>query len=213
VFALITLDIHFTMSVGKRQPEPLRRIITAHDSKSGRAIFSDAVGEQISFTGFPVPPGKPTTSDYALAYNTTTFPVQGLSPPTSTIPESKGNLDIKQYQSVLSNPSPLNPPNGTSCTIIEVPPGSVVPMHRTATLDYGVIIDGATELVLDSGETKSLAKGDVFVQRGTAHSWRNVTEKHENSGILRVFFVFQPIERVQLEGGNVVDQDLNLSLH
>jgi quercetin dioxygenase-like cupin family protein len=86
-------------------------------------------------------------------------------------------------------------------------------MHRTATLDYGVIIDGATELVLDSGETKSLAKGDVFVQRGTAHSWRNVTEKHENSGILRVFFVFQPIERVQLEGGNVVDQDLNLSLH
>jgi quercetin dioxygenase-like cupin family protein len=86
-------------------------------------------------------------------------------------------------------------------------------MHRTATLDYGVIIDGATELVLDSGETKSLAKGDVFVQRGTAHSWRNVTEKHENAGILRVFFVFQPIERVQLEGGNVVDQDLNLSLH
>ena len=201
------------MSVGQRHPEPLRRIITTHDSTSGRAIFSDAVREQVSFTGFPVPPGKPTTSDYALAYNTTTFPVQGLSPPTSTIPESKANLDIKHYHSQLSDPSPLNPPNGTSCTIIEVPPGVGVPMHRTMTLDYGVVIDGATELVLDSGEKKLLKKGDVFVQRGTAHSWRNVTEKKDNSGVLRVFFVFQPIEQVQLGGGKVVGQDLNLSLH
>jgi len=86
-------------------------------------------------------------------------------------------------------------------------------MHRTATLDYGVIIDGTTELVLDSGEKKLMRKGDVFVQRGTAHSWRNVTEKNDNSGVLRVFFVFQPIEHVQLEDGKVVGQDLNLSLH
>lgn len=201
------------MSLGQRQPKPLRRIITTHDPTSGRAVFSDAVGEQVSFTGFPVPPGKPTTSDYALAYNTSTFPVQGLSPPTSTTPESKANLDIKNYQSQLSQPAPLNPPNGTSCTIIEAPPNSVVPMHRTATLDYGVIIDGTTELILDSGEKKVLKKGDVFVQRGTAHSWRNITEKNDNAGVLRVFFVFQPIEKVRLEGGKIVDQDLNLSLH
>lgn len=201
------------MLLGQRQPKPLRRIITSHDATSGRAIFSDAVGEHVSFTGFPVPPGKPTTSDYALAYNTSTFPVQGLSPPTSATPESKANLDIKHYRSQLSDPTPLNPPNGTSCTIIEVPPNSVVPMHRTVTLDYGVIIDGTTELVLDSGEKKLMAKGDVFVQRGTAHSWRNMTEKNDNSGVLRVFFVFQPIEQVQLEGGKVVGQDLNLSLH
>ncbi|KAJ5865253.1 uncharacterized protein N7529_007169 [Penicillium soppii] len=201
------------MSAGKRQPGPLRRIITTHDSTSGRAIFSNVVREQVSFTGFPVPPGKPTASDYALAYSTNTFPVQGLSPPTSATPEPKANLDIKHYHSQLSDPSPLNPPNGTSCTIIEIPPGSVVPMHRTATLDYGVVIDGTTELVLDSGEKKILKKGDVFVQRGTAHSWRNMTEKKDNSGVLRVFFAFQPIEQVQLEGGKVVGQDLNLSLH
>lgn len=162
--------------------------------------------------GSRYPPGKPTTSDYALAYNTTTFPVQGLSPPTSTNPESKANLDIKHYHPQLSDPSPLNPPNGTSCTVIEVPPGSEVPMHRTATLDYGVIIDGTTELVLDSGEKRIMAKGDVFIQRGTAHAWRNTTGKRDNSGILRVFFVFQPVEQVRLEDGKVVSQDLNLSL-
>lgn len=200
------------MSVGQRKPEPLRRIITAHDPLSGQAIFTDTVGEQVPFTGFPVPPGKPTTSDYALAFNTNTFPVQGLSPPSSATPEPKANLDIKHYNSQLSNPSPLNPPTGTSCTIIEAPPGSVVPMHRTATLDYGVVIDGTTELVLDSGQKKLLKKGDVFVQRGTAHAWRNMTEKKDNSGILRIFFVFQPIEQVRLEGGKVVDQDLKLSL-
>ncbi|KAF3386674.1 hypothetical protein F1880_000715 [Penicillium rolfsii] len=193
-------------------PQPLRRIITTHDPTSGRAIFSDAVGEQVSFTGFPVPPGEPPKSDYALAYNTSTFPVQGLSPPSSENPESKANLDVKQYRSQLSDPSPLNPPNGTSCTIIEIPPGSHVPMHRTETLDYGVIIDGATELVLDSGEKKILRKGDVFVQRGTAHAWLNKTEKKDNSGVVRVFFVFQPIEQVQM-GGKLIRQDLKLSLH
>ncbi|KAJ5752127.1 hypothetical protein N7520_009044 [Penicillium odoratum] len=200
------------MSAGQRKPEPLRRIITTHDSSNGRAIFSDVVGEQVSFTGFPVPPGKPTTSDYALAYNTSTFPVQGLSPPTSATAESKANLDIKQYRSQLSDPTPLNPENGTSCTIIEVPPGAAVPMHRTATLDYGVVMSGTTELVLDSGEKKVLKQGDVFVQRGTAHSWLNTTGSKDNSGVLRIFFVFQPIEPVRLDGGKVIGQDLTLSL-
>lgn len=138
--------------------------------------------------------------------------MKGLSPLTSATPESKANLDIKQYHSQLSDPSPLNPPNGTSCTIIEVPPGAQVPMHRTRTLDHGVIIDGSTELVLDSGEKSVLKKGDVFVLRGTAHSWQNTTEAKDNSGVLRIFFVFQPIEQVKLEGGKLLDQDLALSL-
>ncbi|KAJ5248578.1 cupin domain protein [Penicillium chermesinum] len=178
------------MSTGQRQPQPLRIVYRV-----------------------PGSPGKPPSADYALAYNTSTFPVKGLSPPSSAIPESKSNLDIKSYHSQLSEPSPLNPPNGTSCTIIEAPPGKDVPMHRTESLDYGVVVDGTTELVLDSGEKRILKKGDVFVQRGTAHSWRNLTEKSDNGGVLRVFFVFQPIEKVQLEGGKTVDQDLSLSLH
>lgn len=90
----------------------------------------------------------------------------------------------------------MNPPTGTSCTIIKVPPGSGVPIHRTATLDYSIVINSTIELVLDSSKRKLLKKGDVFVQRGTAYAWRNTTEKKDNSGILRVFIVFQPIEQV-----------------
>ncbi|KAL2009151.1 hypothetical protein VTN00DRAFT_7345 [Thermoascus crustaceus] len=146
---------------------PLARVITAHDAKSDKAVFTNAVGENVSFTGFPVPPGKPPSSAYALAYTTNAFPVQRLSPPSSTVPEADANLGIKRYSSPLADPSPLNEPSGTACTIIEVPPGSEAPMHRTVSLDYGVVVDGTTELVLGSGEKRVLNKGDVFVQRGT----------------------------------------------
>lgn len=34
----------------------------------------------------------------------------------------------------------------------------------------------AVELILDSGETKMLRQGDVLLQRGTRHDWRNPSE-------------------------------------
>ena len=46
-------------------------------------------------------------------------------------------------------------------------------MHRTMSLDYGVVLQGEVELLLDSGEVRLLAAGDVAVQRGTMHAWRN----------------------------------------
>lgn len=51
-------------------------------------------------------------------------------------------------------------------------PGLLSPMHRTVSLDYGVVLEGEVELVLDSGETRVLKRGDVAIQRGTCHAWR-----------------------------------------
>ena len=45
-------------------------------------------------------------------------------------------------------------------------------MHRTETIDYGIVLDGEITLVLDGGETR-LKAGDVVVQRGTSHAWAN----------------------------------------
>ena len=45
-------------------------------------------------------------------------------------------------------------------------------MHRTETVDYGIVLDGEITLVLDSGETQ-LRAGDVVIQRGTSHAWAN----------------------------------------
>lgn len=46
-------------------------------------------------------------------------------------------------------------------------------MHRTQSVDYGVVIEGELTLVLDSGEEVPLRPGSVVVQRGTNHAWAN----------------------------------------
>ena len=49
-------------------------------------------------------------------------------------------------------------------------------MHRTETLDYAVILEGELTLVLDE-EDVALKAGDVVIQRGTSHAWRNLSDK------------------------------------
>jgi len=45
-------------------------------------------------------------------------------------------------------------------------------MHRTESIDYGVVIDGEMTLVLDDSEVL-LKPGSVVIQRGTNHAWAN----------------------------------------
>jgi mannose-6-phosphate isomerase-like protein (cupin superfamily) len=46
-------------------------------------------------------------------------------------------------------------------------------MHKTNTVDYAIVYDGEIWLELDNGETVHLKRGDVVVQNGTRHAWRN----------------------------------------
>lgn len=50
-------------------------------------------------------------------------------------------------------------------------------MHKTNTVDYAVVYDGEMWLELDDGETLHLKRGDVVVQNGTRHAWRNKGNK------------------------------------
>ena len=43
-------------------------------------------------------------------------------------------------------------------------------MHKTATVDYAIVLKGEIHAVMEAGE-KLLRAGDVLVQRGTNHSW------------------------------------------
>lgn len=45
-------------------------------------------------------------------------------------------------------------------------------MHRTETVDYGIVLEGELVLIVDDGETVVRA-GDIVVQRGTNHGWAN----------------------------------------
>jgi uncharacterized cupin superfamily protein len=45
-------------------------------------------------------------------------------------------------------------------------------MHRTETIDYGIVLDGEIVLIMDEGET-TVRAGDIVIQRGTNHGWAN----------------------------------------
>jgi len=49
-------------------------------------------------------------------------------------------------------------------------------MHRTESVDYGIVIEGEMTLVLDDSEVP-LKTGSVVVQRGTNHAWANRSGK------------------------------------
>ncbi|MCR5882951.1 cupin domain-containing protein [Rhizobacter sp. J219] len=49
-------------------------------------------------------------------------------------------------------------------------------MHRTESIDYGIVIEGEMTLVLDRGEAL-LKPGSVVVQRGTNHAWANRSDR------------------------------------
>ena len=46
-------------------------------------------------------------------------------------------------------------------------------MHRTATIDYDIVLAGTVGLELDDGAEVTLGPGDVVVQNGTRHRWHN----------------------------------------
>lgn len=49
-------------------------------------------------------------------------------------------------------------------------------MHRTESIDYGIVIEGEMTLVVDDGEV-CLKPGSVVIQRGTNHAWANRSGK------------------------------------
>lgn len=59
--------------------------------------------------------------------------------------------------------------------MIDFAPNELTPMHRAISLDYGVVLEGVFELILESGEKRIMRKGDISIQRATAHQWRNLS--------------------------------------
>lgn len=58
-------------------------------------------------------------------------------------------------------------------------------MHKTNTVDYAVVYEGEIWLELDDARTIHLKKGDVVVQNGTRHAWRN----KGNAPVTMLFFL------------------------
>jgi hypothetical protein len=139
-------------------PTP-KRYITTH-TKDGRSAFYDDISEAVT--------RQPITEemDFYLMYTTSNFPV-----------ELGNDDDIDKYRAFLDGSKPgLINHGGSVVRICDFKPVGDIearPMHRTLSIDYGIVTAGKMEAWLDSGEKRLLKVGDIVVQRGTNHAWKN----------------------------------------
>ena len=95
----------------------------------------------------------------------------------------KGEAAVAQVWSTPEVPANLNDGSdgvrragdqgGSMIRVVDFLPGRASRMHRSWSIDYAIILDGEIELQLDGGEVEQLETGDIVVQRGTSHLWRN----------------------------------------
>ncbi|MCJ1292902.1 hypothetical protein MMC34_004455 [Xylographa carneopallida] len=134
---------------------------------------------------------------------------------TTPTPSFTHDADLHAHTALDPVTAPLIVPHGTACRVVDIGPLSVSTnqetgkeatplMHRTQSLDYGVVVSGEVDLLLDSGETRTMRVGDVAVQRGTMHAWRN---KSETEWCRMVFVLIASEEAVA--GGKVLPEDLS----
>lgn len=152
----------------------VRRVVTGHD-KNGKSCFV-MDGHATNIKEMESMPGLALTD----LWETTDAPAS-----------NEGNADA------VTRPVHLEPPSkGTILRIVEFPPDSQwrnsadaakafesigaghakdsstadPMMHKTATVDYLIILKGEIYAILEDGETL-LKPGDIMIQRGTNHSW------------------------------------------
>jgi hypothetical protein len=169
----------------------MRRIVTGHNEQGQAIIVSESAPPNI--IPFAAVPG---TVFYEIwNTNASPAPIDNCADPT--------------MRPLQLHPTP----NGSVIRFVDIPPDSIQNnvsdediaagfaqmgaagattqksdsphklMHRTETIDYGILISGELWIVLDEGETK-LNVGDVVIQRGTNHAWSNRTNE-----IARMVFI------------------------
>lgn len=155
----------------------VKRFITTHDS-SKKAVFSDKISEDTVIDRIP-------GAAFRLGFVTKGVPV-----------DLNKEADLEVYEPYLKNPPGLVASGGTILRFVDMEPGLLSPMHRTVSLDYGVVLEGEVELVLDSGETRKMERGDVAIQRGTMHAWKNLS----STSWARMMYVLQECKPVEVDG-------------
>lgn len=80
--------------------------------------------------------------------------------------------------------------------MIDFAPAACSNMHRAVCLGFGTVCEGEFELSLDSGEKRVLRPGDVSVNRGGMHMWRNLSP--DKAG--RMLFVLLDVKPVIVNG-------------
>jgi naringenin degradation protein FdeH len=164
-----------------------RRVVTGHTPDGVSVVVADG----------PVPVSREIPEDgvaFHEIWNTTGAPAP------LTAREDPDPTEVE-----LAVPPPRH---GTKIRINEFQPGFLderglqSPVHRTASVDYGIVLVGEITLVLDDSEV-TLHAGDVVVQRGTGHAWANRSDSVTKVAFILVDGEFTPDLLATLPAGAV----------
>ncbi|KAF7193260.1 Ascochitine biosynthesis cluster protein 2 [Pseudocercospora fuligena] len=170
-------------------PRP-KRYITTHNQDAA-ATFHELEPE-LPWEDIVGAKGGLAEDRFSLAYATNQVPVQLSS-----------DKDVETYQQYLEKKPGITIRGGTVLRYVDIAPGNTSPMHRTVSLDYGVVLEGQVEAIMDSGESRLLNRGDIVVQRATNHAWRNASKTEW----ARMLYVLQEAQPVTLPDGSTLGED------
>jgi quercetin dioxygenase-like cupin family protein len=156
-----------------------RRIVTGHDTNGKSIILSN---------------GQPATV-LNLAENGVAF-FEMWSTGASPVP-----LEAAETEPT-TGPIHIEPKrHGSVIRILDFQPATQSPlMHRTETIDYGIVLEGEIFLMLDDSEVH-LKAGDVVVQRGTLHAWDNRSDKVTRMAFVLIDAAFSEELKLSLPAG------------
>jgi hypothetical protein len=161
---------------------PFRRVVTGHDDRGRSIILEDAPPPRVARIGGEMGPW------FYEVWNTRETPAQidrssgepgdagiQLAPPRNgtrirvlDIPPEDENVQHLSPEEARAHFAEIGAASASSHHA-----GARHPyMHRTESIDYGIVLQGQLTLILDEGETVVKA-GDIVVQRGTNHGWAN----------------------------------------
>ncbi|KAJ5688534.1 Cupin 2 conserved barrel [Penicillium macrosclerotiorum] len=167
---------------------PLTRHITTHNEEGKAVLHSSTPGEWKSY--------DENDMAFDVIYTTSQFPA-----------DLNQDLDLATHQTVVnSGQLGLVNPKGTVCRIVDFAPDNRCVVHRTQSLDYGIVLEGQVEMVLEDGDPVLMQRGDVAVQRATMHGWRNPSATEW----ARMVFVLQDCKPLTV-GGAALKEDLGIA--
>src|SRR5579862_561835 len=165
-------------------PTP-RRVVTGHDKSGKSIVLSDGH-----------PPIELKFPERGVAF----FEIWRTK--ASPAPLSAGEVEPTEESVELAPKS-----RGTVIRILDFLPGfskersGTRPfVHRTETVDYGIVLEGEIFLLLDDSELH-LKAGDVVVQRGTDHAWENRSDRPARMAFVLVDGVFSEELKASLPTG------------
>lgn len=165
----------------------VRRIVTGHDAQGRAVIQGDGPPPRVARIGGEIGPlfheiWNTRETPARIARDSGEPPEEGIQlapPPNGTrirvldIPPDDPSLDSLTPEQARAHFAEVGAAHAAS---YDGAGSRHARMHRTETVDYGIVLEGEITLVLDEGETVVRA-GDIVVQRGTNHGWANRSGK------------------------------------